>query len=300
MFSTSKTLFCTAAAALTLLGSAAQAQLSIPSDMPLIDPPVAGAAPRKIALVSAVGSILHVVNAKQQAGSRLDPFERQELVMPGQTLNNTVLRGMDKAVSRVDATAQRILLHVSPPDLSKTIDSKKAKETADDLLDKITDFEDRKNWDLIIAATPRYAHVGTDRMGDRLWGLGLYVQALVSADLGNIAGMATFAQATDDEVISESKTYSQMSTFVAPYAYLRFTVFDAKTLRVLKTIDKMEARKTGDSECEGVAIFKCYTPKQYASMIDRLTERTALAAVAGRAGSVTASEPKLVEQPAAK
>ncbi len=266
------------------------------SDAPLIDAPTPGAAPRKIALVSAVGNILNVINAKQSAGSRLDPFERQPLVMPGQTLNNTVLRGMDKAVSRVDASAQTVLLHVQAPNLNDVLDTEKSKVTAADLLQKLQAFEDRKNWDLIIAVTPRYAHVGTDNMADRLWGLGLYVQALESADVG---GVSSFSLATE-EAITEDKQFVQVKNFVATYAYLRFTVYDAKTLAVLRTIDKMEARKTGDPECSGAKIFKCFSPEQHASMLDRVAERAAVAAVAGRAGFVTASEPKLVEAPAAK
>jgi hypothetical protein len=284
------------ALALTMLGIGTVAH----ADEPLIDPAAAGAAPRKIALVSAVGNVLHMVSAKQVVGSNMDPFSRLQLNIPDQRLNNTVLRGMDRAVGRIDPTAERVLLHVSAPDLSKTTHNDRANVTSADLLDKLRGFDERKNWDLIIAATPRYQHSGFDRMGDKLWGLGVYIYGLESAQVSSISGFESFAPMEEDVVTIKQK-YASTKTFVAPFAYLRFTVFDAKTLKVIRTVDKLEARKTADPDCAALKIADCFTPDQLAVMIDRMAERTATAGVAGKIGTVEASDPKLVTpQPASK
>jgi hypothetical protein len=278
-----------------LFGNSAQA------DTPLIDPAAPGAAPRKIALVAAVGNSLHMISARQSTGSNIDPFNRVAITLPEQTLNNTVLQSMDRAVSRVDAQAQRILLHVSTPNLEKVTQSKRADVTAADLLTKLSGFEERQNWDLIVAATPRYQHSGFNRMGDKLWGLGVYIHGVESANVSALEGFESFAQ-PDEEVLTAKQKFASTQTFVAPFAYLRFTVFDAKTLKVIRTVDKLEARKTADPDCTATHIANCFTGAQYAGLVERIAQRTVSEGIAGgKIGTADASEPKLVQpQPVAK
>ncbi len=263
----------------------------------LIAAPVPGAAPKTYALVSAVGSVFQMVAAKYVTGSNIDPFRRLQLPVKDQALNYSVLRGLDRAVAQVDPGAKRILLTVPAADIEGLGQSQRAQAVSDDLLKRLQGFEQRMAWDEIIAVTPRYQHSGTSRMGDKLWGIGAYIYALESA---NIAGdNESGSSAIDIDITEDVRTPDQKRTtsknYVAPYAYLRFTVYDAKTLKVLRTVDRLDARKMADPKCAATNVFNCFTPDQYAVMLDSIAETTAAAGIAGKVtGRVEMSDVKVV------
>ncbi len=266
-----------------------------PASEALISAPAPGSRPKVYALVSAVGAQMQLVRQRQVVGSNvLDHFTRTQMPVPDQALNYTVLRGVSRAVARVDPQARQVLLKFEAPVLDNVHQSARAQAALDALLSSLQTLEARKDWDEIIAVTPRYAHAGTNQMGDKLWGIGIYVQPLETAQL---EGAETpLAMDTTDELLTDGIETARSETFVAPYAYLRFTVLDAKTLKVIRTLDRMDARKTAGKDCDAIDVYKCFSSAQYATMLDTLTERTALRGVGGdeRSGSVEMKEPQRV------
>jgi hypothetical protein len=277
--------------ALALGSSIAVAQSETP---PLIDPLAPGEAPKTIALVSAVGGQMNFVSARYEA-NKFDHFKRVPIEVPNQALNHSVLRGLERAIERIQPTSTRIMLTVRAADISNLMDSSRPRVVADDLLEQLKGFEKRKDWDLIIAVTPRYQHSGTDRMADKLWGIGAYIYGVESAKIDD--DLIPFEIDTSEEVKkADGSGNTRVSKWVAPYAYLKFTVYDAKTLTILRTVDRLDARKVGNPDCIATNVFNCFTLAQYGNMIDTMAERTAAAGVTGKVeGRVTMSEPRQVK-----
>jgi hypothetical protein len=297
---TKSSLLALAAVSTAALCSFAQPALAqVVETPPLIDAPKLGAAPKTYALVSAVGSQMQVVRQKTGVGSNMDPFFRTQINMPDQALNNSVLRGLDRSVGRIDPSANRVLLHASIPALDRIPQHRRAQAAADALMDQIKAMPQRQQWDEIIAVTPRYMQASSDRMGTKLWGIGVYVQPL-SSGRNMAAGLEdTELMGFEEDVNTVGADMVSSGTFVAPYAYLRFTVLDAKTMKVLRTQDRTDFRKTFDKDCTDRDLFKCFDPDQYGQMIDTLAERTAARGVAGvtnadRKGSVEVRDTKVV------
>jgi hypothetical protein len=276
------------------------------SDLQLIDPPVPGAAPKTYALVSAAGSTLNMVSARYQTGSNIDPFNRRQIDVGSQALNNVVLVGLDKAVERIDPSAKRVLVGVSSPDLVSVTHNKRADAAAQDMLNKLQAFDERKQWDYIIAVTPRYQHSGFNRMGDKLWGIGVYVHELESANMSGSGmdlpvDMETFAPVEEEMATPTAGVRAKSNKFLAPYAYLRFTVYDAKTLQVLRVLDRLDARKTVNPDCDALKMSDCFSNSQLMAMVVAQTERSVSAGVTGKTGIVEVKDAKIVSpaQPAA-
>lgn len=286
-----------------LLGSSwAQAQSAVAVVAPaaisatpdsLIAPAVPGAKPKVYGLVSAVGAQLHVVRLREQAGSNMEPYVRNRVDIPDQRLNFTVLRSIDQAVARVDPQAKRVLMQFASPNLDAWPANSRHEGAARALFAALKDVPARMEWDEIIAVTPRYAQLGENRMGDKLWGIGLYVQPLESNRISGLDGFAEFIDSAEDTVSTKGEL-SSATTFVAPYAYLRFTVLDAKTLQVLRTYDRLDSRKIADQKCAAIDVFKCFDAEQFGTMVEKITERAAVRGITGGKGLVDMPEPKRV------
>jgi hypothetical protein len=275
--------------------ASAQAPTTLAADQ-LIGPPVPGAKPKTYALVSAVGSQLQIVRLKFGTGSNLEPYERTQLPMPNQALNNAVLRGLDGAVGRVDPSAKRVLLHVNIPTNDTLVQSERAQAATDKLMRLLGNMPERQQWDEIIAVTPRYMRASSNRMGTQLWGIGIYVQPLDAKRNDNSGLEDTELMGFDEETNTIGAESLSSTVFVAPYSYLRFTVLDAKTLKVIRTLDRTDYRKTTNPDCTDANLFKCFTPEQHSQMIETLTERTAARGIAGvnRGGSVEMKDVRVV------
>jgi hypothetical protein len=274
------------------------------SEQQLIDPPAPGAAPKTYALISAVGTTLNMVSSKYQTGSNIDPFGRKQIEVGSQALNNVVLLGLEKAVERIDPDSKRLLLHVSLPDLEGVGHNAKPRAISEDMFRKLQVFEDRQKWDTIITVTPRYQHSGVNRMGDKLWGIGFFIHDLDSARLSDNdlpSDFESFAPMEEDVSTTKSGVRARSNKFVAPYAYLRFTVYDAKTLQVIRVLDRLDARKTIDPDCNALRLSDCFNSEQMVKLMVSQTERSVTAGVTGgKTGTVELKDPKLVAPAATK
>jgi hypothetical protein len=280
------------------LMSGASAQVALQSP-PLLEPAKPGEAPKTIALVSAVGGQFQVVQARDATASRIDPFVRKQLTISSQVLNHAVLRGLDEAVAQVQPQSNRVLLTVPALDVNGLGQADRAKAVASHLLKGLQALEQRKDWDYIIAVTPRYEQSATQNMGQRLWGMGTFIYPLESArvEVQNEDGVTESVDldATEDVRTIDGKP-ARSQQYVAPYAYLRFTLYDSKTLAVIRSVDRLDARKTADPNCTAHHISDCFKPLDHAQMMLTLAERSASAGILGKlpAGRVEVGETKRV------
>ncbi len=287
-----------ACAAVLAVGGFAAAQPAIQSP-PLLEPAKPGDTPKTIALVSAVGGQFQVVEARDGTASRIDPFKRRQLTISSQVLNHAVLRGLSDAVAQVQPDAKRVLLTVPALDVNGLGQAQRANAVASHLLKGLQALEQRKNWDYIIAVTPRYEQSAKANMGERLWGMGTFVYPLESAQVQveneNGTPEVIDIDGTEDVRSLDGKPVRSQQ-YVAPYAYLRFTLYDAKTLQIIRTVDRLDARKTADPNCTAAHVGDCFKPLDHAQQMLTLAERSASAGILGKlpAGRVEVGETKRV------
>jgi hypothetical protein len=67
-----------------------------------------------IALASALGGQMSVVYGKETVGSNLDPYTRQTLAIPDNSLDRIVLRGLDRTVERSFPDSERVFMRLNP------------------------------------------------------------------------------------------------------------------------------------------------------------------------------------------
>ena len=89
----------------TLLGTIALAAATIASAQQ-----VAAPKPKVYALISAVGDQFTIVTQKQSVGSNiLDNYRRDVYKVPGNSLNASILKGLDRAIEQKEPGSTRIL-----------------------------------------------------------------------------------------------------------------------------------------------------------------------------------------------
>lgn len=94
------------------------------------------ATPRTYALVSAIGGTFSLVRQRRSVGTSLEPYQRLERRVDGSELDAAVLRGLQRVVEEEDPHARFVILVV----------------------------------------TPRYMNSGREGRGEKLGGIGVFVQ----------------------------------------------------------------------------------------------------------------------------
>ncbi len=277
--------------AAALVGPPLQAQQQPPQQAAAVP-----AKPAKVvALVSLVGNEFSYVEQKFQTGSHLSPYHRRSARVEGQALNFAVLRGLDNALRQVEPNAKTVLLAMPAPTLDPDLrGAAKDRALRERLLAALERTPERMQWDEIIAVTPRYQFAGFDGMGDKLAGIGVYVQPIPSArfsDLGD--GFDTLGAPAEAEAMDPNEREAvRSSTYVAPFMYMQLTVYDARTLKVLRTEDRLEHQKLYDPKSTALSVRNMFSADDLAGFIETFVERTARRAVAGdRPGSGRVDSP---------
>jgi hypothetical protein len=239
--------------------------------------------PKTIALVSAVGGQFSYVRQKQSVGSNLDPYIRQNVEMPDQTINNAVLRGLDRAMGAEFPNSTRVLLHVSHDKAAADVlPQDREAHIFKRVLGLVEAMPERQKWDEIIVVTPKWFMSERAGMGSKLVGVGLYVQPLQGAEIGGDFGMGV--PEDDVETVDRRKTTSK--TFVAPFFYTTVTTLDANTLKVLKREIRHDYRKIVDPDATAIDIQNAIPLDKLAGMIERFVETSALRSLTDKTGTV--------------
>jgi hypothetical protein len=235
--------------------------------------------PTKIALVAAVGDQFQYARQKQQVGSNLEPMTRHVAKIPDQSLNMAVLRGLDKAVAADEPQAERILLALNVADTSGSPPQEREAATMRQLIAALETMPERANWDRIIAVTPKWLFSGRQGMGDKLTGIGLYVQPLRSGNLTIFGESASVVTPMGQSAETMEREDTRSDVYVAPFFYVQVTTFDAKTLKILKQEAKYDYRKTVNKDSAALDVEKGFSPDELAGVITDFVESASARAV---------------------
>ncbi len=245
--------------------------------------PIAQARTRTIALLAAVGDQFQYVRQKEGVGSHLEPFIRQSMTVPDQLLNRMVLRGMDRAVSAQYPDAEVVLmtLRPDPPEL-KILPQNREAHTMGRVMAMLENYPDRMRWDEIMVVTPKWLMSERQGMGSKLSGIGLYVQPLRSNNADPMGDGALEEEVRDTGEFKKTRS----SRYVAPFFYIKITVLDAKTLKVIRTDERYDYRKMINSDSAALDVQNTFTPEKLAAEVERFVETAARRLVVDKEGSV--------------
>jgi hypothetical protein len=266
-------------------------QQTVGAQAPVAGPPAAAtsataSAPEKakiIALLAAVGDQFQYVRQKEGVGSHLEPFTRRSVTVPDQLLNRMVLRGMDRAVSAQypDAEVVMMTLRPDPPEL-KILPQDREAHTMGRVMAMLQDYPDRIRWHEIMVVTPKWLMSERQGMGSKLSGIGLYVQPLVSTNADPMGDGALEDEVRDTGEFKKTRS----SRYVAPFFYIKITVLDANTLKVIRTDERYDYRKMINSDSAALDVQNTFTPEKLAAEVERFVETAARRLVVDKEGSV--------------
>lgn len=253
---------------------------------------------RTVGLLAAVGDQFQYVRQKPSVGSNMDPYTRNIVRLPDQTLNKMVLRGMDRAVATQYPGAEIVMMMLTPdaPEMNILPQNREA-HTMERVRTLLQTQPGRENWDEIVVVTPKWLRAERDGMGAKLSGIGLYVQPLAS----NRDMLDGGAGSLDDEIRDlGTQKQPRSSTYVAPFFYTQVTVLDAKTLRVIRTDARFDYRKIINSDSAAIDIAKSFTPQQLSAEIEKFVETSARRLLVDKEGSIEIGPVKTLPAPEKK
>jgi hypothetical protein len=237
---------------------------------------VATPKPKVYALISAVGDQFTMVTQKQSVGSNmLDHYRRDVFKVPGNMLNTSILKGLDRAIEQKDPSSIRILATLNALEMEGVRPLDRERIAMGKLLSALEKMPQRAEWDTIIVVTPKYQYSARKGMGSKLEGIGIYIQPLESNRLSSTDGVEILGTEGEEETINpEGKPGKRSSRFVAPYNYTQTWVFDAKTLKVLETSARYEFQRIYDPESTALDIAKSIPPEKMAELLTKFVERS--------------------------
>ncbi len=252
----------------------------------------AAVAPRHYALISAVGSTFTLVRQKKQTGSSLGGSQRIERDIPGVALEAAVLRGLERIVLEDDPTAGFTYLKLNPVELQGAHRYERGEVAIGKLATALERMPERNSWHRILVVTPRYMNSGRDGMGDKLHGIGVYVQPAEKLP----PNQEDYAR-NEDETRGPDGAPGRSSRYLAPYFYAQVWVIDPATLRVLETSERWDFQKLFDPASTSNNVEDHFPPAALAAQVERFVELSTANALREAIGTVTVSEPRIVPTP---
>jgi hypothetical protein len=225
-------------------------------------------APKAVyALASAIGGELGYVIAKEEVGSRMDPYERHALPFPDYTLDAIVLRGLDRVIARRFPDTDRVFMRLRPAQLSDVAPPDRERVAFERLTAELQKMPQRQQWERIVVVTPHYRGFERSGLGSKLHGVGMYVQDLTSYALY--------------DVIEPDGTPGQQrrSRYIALYYYAKLFILDAKTLQVLESAPWLIDEKIHDSQSDAVNIARSLSVEQLSRRLKVFVERASTQAL---------------------
>ncbi len=256
---------------------------------------VAAPKPKVYALISAVGDQITIVTQKQSVGSNiLDNYRRDVFKIPGNALNASILKGLDRAIEQKEPGSTRILATLNALEMEgvRPIDREKVAMTK--LLATLEKMPQRMEWDTIIVITPKFQFSERKGMGTKLEGIGIYIKPLESGKLSNDDGSEILGSDGEETITPDGKVGKRSSRFVAPYNYTQTWVFDAKTLKVLETSARYEFQRIYDQNSTAINVAQSIPLEKMAEILSNFVERSVARGVGEALPSIEIGEIKPV------
>jgi len=245
--------------------------------------------PRTYALVSAVGSTFMLVRQKKQVGTLMDPYQRLERDIPGVALDAAVLRGLERIVREDDPSAEFVYMKLNPAELGGAYRYERGDLALGKLATALEKMPQRDTWHRILVVTPRYMNSAREGLGDKLHGIGVFVQPSEKLPSNN----EDFTR-RKDATRSLDGTPGESDRYVAPYFYAQVSVIDPRTLRILETSERWDFQKLFDPKSTSGDVEDAFPPEVLAAQLERFVELSTAEALREAWGSVTVSEPRIV------
>ena len=273
--------------------------------------PTVPSTPQTVALLAAIGDRVEFVRQLKLSSSRAEPYKRQTVQVSGESLNHAVLRGLDKALTEEEPSAQHVLLEwAMPADVAKKLAKARGGERQDIVLASLTEhlssLPERQNWDRIEVIVPAYSDLEMQGVGTKLSGIGVYLQPLApqTFDLDGMAdGSAGNAVVTSDDdgdyrtVNPRTGEKAHASTYVAPFMYFERLTYDAKTMALIKRERHFDNTKYADPDSTALDVGSQMSSAELIGKLVESVERSAYKSIRQVTSEVTVSEPKLVTAP---
>lgn len=255
--------------------------------------------PQVVALMAAVGDRITLVRQRPTVGSNIiDKNARHTMRVPGQSLNDAVLRGLDQGIAQEEPTAERVLLRWTPDEaLSQQLDEVKGHDRDQLLVDAIIKhlrpIPERQGWDRIEVIVPKYRRYEANGMGTKLQGVGIYVQPLGrGVDMIDESLPPGDGEAGGRRVVNPNTgEVVRATTYVAPFMFFERVTLDARTLAVLNRQAQFDATKYNDPMAVVRDVADVMSPSQLADKLAYLAERSAYQAIRGKGATVDVSVP---------
>jgi hypothetical protein len=255
----------------------------------------APAKPTVYALVSAIGNEISYVRQVKSTGTNITPYRRYPIKVPDGSVDAAVLRGLDRAVAQEDPDSKRIFLRLEPGKLTGIYGVNRGETISKRIMDDLANAADRKDWDRIILVIPRFVNTGSSYMGDKLHGIGIYVQPLGRGmDALDTAGdEGTIMSSSDPTTFAPDGTASNSYRFSAPYFFAQIWVIDARTMKVLEKNERFDFVRYYDPDGP-IDPSQNIPTTILAEKLVTFVERASSKAFREAVGEVVVKEPKIV------
>ncbi len=268
--------------------------------------PNAPSNPQTVALVAAIGDRIEFVRQLKLSSGHAEPYKRKTVQVSGEALNYAVLRGLDKALTEEEPSAQHVLLQWSMPgDVAGKLAKARGGQRQDIVLAALTEhlsgLPERQNWDRIEVIVPAYSDLEMQGVGTRLSGIGVYVQPLAHQDFdldgmtdGSAGGAIITSETEGDYRTVNPRTgeTAQSATYVAPYMYFERLTYDAKSMALIKRERHFDNTKYADLDSTALDVASQMTNAQLIGKLVESVERSAYKSIRQVTGEVTVSDPR--------
>lgn len=232
-----------------------------------------------IALASALGGQLSLVYGKETVGSNLDPYTRQTVAMPDNSLDRIVLRGLDRTVARSFPDSERVFMRLNPVLLDDVPAPQRETVALQRLIEELRGWPQRQQWHRIVVLVPHYRGFERNGLGSKLNGIGLYTPP--------------DSNLTDFDVTEVDGTPSpkRRSQYVAIFYYALLVVFDAKTLQVIESQPWLIDEKLHDRNSASLRASTSIKVDVLAERIEQFAETASTTALARTLGGTVTPGP---------
>ncbi|MEQ1515509.1 MAG: hypothetical protein ABL931_03365, partial [Usitatibacteraceae bacterium] len=235
----------------------------------------APAKPKVWALISAVGDQFTIVTQKQSVGSSiLDNYKRDVVKVPGNALNASILKGLDRAIEQKDPGSTRILATLNALEMEGVNPIDREKVAMQKLLATLEKMPQRKDWDTIVVVTPKFQFSERKGMGSKLEGIGIYIKPIYSGKLLTEDGRDILGSEGEETITPDGKPGKDSDRYIAPYNYTQTWVFDAKTLKVLDTSARYEFQRIYDQDSTAINVALSVPVEKLGEILSRFVERS--------------------------
>jgi hypothetical protein len=252
--------------------------------------------PKVYALVSAIGNEIFYVRQLKGTGSHITPLRRFTIKVPDGSVDAAVLRGLDRAIAQEDPDSRRVFLRVEPGKLTGIHGTHRGGTISKQVMDDLAHAAERRDWDRIILVTPRFVNTGSDHMGDKLHGIGIYVQPL-GRNFGGWDGDSIMSS-SDPKTFAPDGSASTSYKYNAPYFFADVWIIDARTMKVLEKKERFDFVRYYDPN-GGIDPVTNMPTEVLADKMVTFVERASSKAFQEAIGEVIVKEPRIVN-PAAK